>query len=178
MPGWLQKKQGSLQLSKFLVQVRRGNLDKWLSRGKHVIKFVQVPCPSSCPSSGSSPGEFSYPNIFFYTLTLAAEPLEHCAHLQLDPGPSPLCLPAWHGLQLCGVRVRGKQFQMKPNSVRLTPRFYHVFSSCRAKWRLFYPFEPAVGRPGAARARLANTLPQCPRRSSRTRESGSARAQP
>ena len=25
-----------------------------------MIKFVQVPCPSSCPSSGSS-GEFSYP---------------------------------------------------------------------------------------------------------------------
>ena len=33
-----------------------------------MIKFVQVPCPSSCPSSGSS-GEFSYPNIFFFWLS-------------------------------------------------------------------------------------------------------------
>ena len=40
------------------------------------------------------------------------EPLEHCAHLQLDPGPRAplrLPLPARHGLQLRGVRVRGRQ---------------------------------------------------------------------
>ena len=36
------------------------------------------------------------------------EPVEHCAHLQLDPGPrAPLRLPvpAWHGLQLRGAHV-------------------------------------------------------------------------
>ena len=40
------------------------------------------------------------------------EPVEHCAHLQLDPGPrAPLRLPvpARHGLQLRGVHVRGRQ---------------------------------------------------------------------
>ena len=55
-------------MSKFLVQVRPGNLDKSICKRK--IKFVQVPCPSSCPSSGSYPGgEFSYPNIFFFWLS-------------------------------------------------------------------------------------------------------------
>ena len=37
------------------------------------------------------------------------EPVEHCAHLQLDPGPRAalrLPLPARHGLQLRGVHVR------------------------------------------------------------------------
>ena len=53
-------------LSKFA----RGTWTSRSARGKHVIKFVQVPCPSSCPSSGSSPGgEFSYPNIFFFWLS-------------------------------------------------------------------------------------------------------------
>ena len=40
------------------------------------------------------------------------EPVEHRAHLQLDPGPRAplrLPLPAWHGLQLRGVHVRGRQ---------------------------------------------------------------------
>ena len=38
--------------------------------------------------------------------------MEHCAHLQLDPGPRAplrLPLPARHGLQLRGVHVRGRQ---------------------------------------------------------------------
>ena len=38
--------------------------------------------------------------------------MKHCAHLQLDPGPRAalrLPLPARHGLQLCGVHVRGRQ---------------------------------------------------------------------
>ena len=30
------------------------------ARGKHVIKLVQVPCPSSCPSSGFRPGPRSW----------------------------------------------------------------------------------------------------------------------
>ena len=30
-----------------------GTWTSGFARGKHVIKFVQVPCPSSCPSSGS-----------------------------------------------------------------------------------------------------------------------------
>ena len=40
------------------------------------------------------------------------EPVEHRAHLQLDPGPRAplrLPLPARHGLQLRGVHVRGRQ---------------------------------------------------------------------
>ena len=40
------------------------------------------------------------------------EPVEHCAHLQLDAGPRAplrLPLPARHGLQLRGVHVRGRQ---------------------------------------------------------------------
>ena len=47
-------------LSKFV----RGTWTSRSARGKHVIKFVQVPCPSSCPSSGSSPGENSLTLIF------------------------------------------------------------------------------------------------------------------
>ena len=41
-----------------------------------------------------------------------SEPVEHCAHLQLDAGPRAplrLPLPARHGLQLRGVHVRGRQ---------------------------------------------------------------------
>ena len=40
------------------------------------------------------------------------EPVEHRVRLQLDPGPRAslrLPLPARHGLQLCGVHVRGRQ---------------------------------------------------------------------
>ena len=47
-----------------------------------------------------------------YTLTLAVNPWNHRAHLQLDPGPRAplrLPLPARHGLQLRGVHVRGRQ---------------------------------------------------------------------
>ena len=45
-------------------------------------------------------------------LATHTEPVEHCAHLQLDPGlraPLRLPLPARHGLQLRGVHVRGQQ---------------------------------------------------------------------
>ena len=52
------------------------------------------------------------------------EPVEHRAHLQLDPGPRAplrLPLPAWHGLQLRGVHVRGRQ-RLRPTVRQLRGR--------------------------------------------------------
>ena len=54
-------------------------------------------------------------------LTLAANP-EHCAHLQLDARARAalrLLLPAWHGLQLCGVHVRPVVRQLRGRPGRL-----------------------------------------------------------
>ena len=69
MPGWLQvyNNKAACSCPSSLSKFGGGTWTSGSGRGKHVIKFVQVPCPSSCPSSGSSPGgEFSYPNIFFF----------------------------------------------------------------------------------------------------------------
>ena len=55
------------------------------------------------------------------------EPVEHCAHLQLDPGPRAalrLPAPAWHGLQLRGVHVRGRQ-RLRPIVRQLRGRLEH-----------------------------------------------------
>ena len=52
------------------------------------------------------------------------EPVEHRAHLQLDPGPRAplrLPLPARHGLQLRGVHVRGRQ-RLRPTVRQLRGR--------------------------------------------------------
>ena len=57
MPGWLQVfSQAACSCPSSLSKFGGGTWTSGSARGKHVIKFVQVPCPSSCPSSGSSPG--------------------------------------------------------------------------------------------------------------------------
>ena len=76
------------------------------------------------------------------------EPVEHRAHLQLDPGPRAplrLPLPARHGLQLRGVHVRGRQrlrptvrqLRGRPGCLEHGPDVLHSVSerSCKAALR-------------------------------------------
>ena len=90
-----------------------------------MIKFVQVPCPSSCPSSGSSPrGEFSYPNIFFFWLSCYSTYPSRSAPIPGRPRfQAGLDSTAW---------PRAETQTWTRTWTRNLDKFYHVFSSCRA----------------------------------------------
>ena len=114
-----------------------------------MIKFVQVPCPSSCPSSGSSGGEFSYPNIFCSSGCLVIKKSSISEQERPDsrqppipqlrgPGRKPelgqeLGQGTWTSLfSSCRATCPSSPGELTRTWTRNLDKFYHVFSSCRA----------------------------------------------
>ena len=132
-----------------VVQVPCPTWTSGFARRRHVIKFVQVPCPSSCPSSGSS-GEFSYPNIFFFWLS--------CYEKEWYKSPSRSApIPGRPRFQL-----RAEARTWTRTWTRNLDKFYHVFSSYRATCPSS-PAELGQGTWTTAGCRVTSSLSITPR---------------
>ena len=182
MPGWLQvyNNKAACSCPSSLSKFGGGTWTSGFARGKHVIKFVQVPCPSSCPSSGSSGGEFSYPNIFFFWLSGSryiitrqpAEPLVQVRPRNLDKELGQLRAAVLQALSV--LRPDSRQAPIPTSWPRAETRtwtrtwtrnldkFYHVFSSCRATCPSS-PAELGQGTWTTAGCRVTSSLSITPR---------------